>query len=431
MSESTGLESEAAAASVGEESGAVATEGLSLERTFAALRHRNYRLWFIGQMVSLFGTWMQVTAQGFLVFELTESPAYLGYVGFAGGVPAWLFTLYGGVIADRVPRRWLLSATQAGMMALAIFLAADTFLGLVTPWHIVVLAFLLGIINAFDAPARQAFVLELVDKEEMTNAIALNSSVFNLATTFGPAIAGVTYAVVGPAWCFAINALSFVAVIAALALMRLPALMTPRPHTPVFEEVGVGLRFVAGHPVIRLLIASLAVISVFGFSMMTLMPAWSVSVLDGGPRTNGLLLSARGLGSLAGALMVASVGTLFYRGRMLALAALLLPVLMFVFATIHWLPLALVALVAAGWAFMVVFNMLNSLVQLHTPDYLRGRVMSVYTLTFFGLMPLGALLVGTMAARLGAPLTVMINASLVLVLALGLWFGFPAVRNLR
>jgi MFS family permease len=171
------------------------------ERTFAALRYPNYRLWFQGQIVSLFGTWMQTTAQGFLVFELTHSPAYLGYVGFAAGVPAWLLTLYGGVIADRVPRRTLMTITQTAMMSFAFILAALTFLHIVQPWHILVLSFLLGTANSFDAPARQAFVGEMVDREDLTNAIALNATMFHTATAIGPAVAGATYALFGPAWC--------------------------------------------------------------------------------------------------------------------------------------------------------------------------------------------------------------------------------------
>src|SRR5262245_9039549 len=190
-----------------EYSGTRAFPSAKLSQTFSAFRYRNYRLWFAGQLVSLVGTWMQTTAQGFLVFELTHSPAYLGYVGFAAGVPSWLFMLYGGVIADRVSRRNLLLMTQTGMVILAFILAALTFSGWVQPWHIIVLALGLGVANAFDAPARQAFVVEMVDREDLTNAIALNSSMFNLATVVGPAVSGLVYAWLGPAWCFTINGL--------------------------------------------------------------------------------------------------------------------------------------------------------------------------------------------------------------------------------
>jgi len=211
---------------------------INITDTFAALRYPNYRLWFYGQMISLMGTWMQATAQGFLVFELTRSSVYLGYVGFASGVPAWLFTLYGGFIADRIQRRNLLIMTQTSMMILAFILAGLTFLGIVQPWHIIALSFLLGVTNAFDAPARQAFVLEMVPREDLTNAVALNATMFNTGTAFGPAIAGITYAMFGPAWCFIINGVSFIAIIAALAMMKLIPHPLTNPKNQYFKAFG-------------------------------------------------------------------------------------------------------------------------------------------------------------------------------------------------
>ena len=200
-----------------------------LDRTFAALKYPNYRLWFAGQLASLVGTWMQSTAQGFLIFQLTDSPAYLGLVEFVSDIPSWVFMLYGGVIADRMPRRTLLVITQTAMLVLAFILAALTFAGLVQPWQIVLLAFLLGVAHAFDTPARQAFVLEMIEREDLGNAIALNATMFQSAVVVGPAVAGITYALLGPAWCFTINGISFIAVIVALLKMRLPP-MVPRTH---------------------------------------------------------------------------------------------------------------------------------------------------------------------------------------------------------
>src|SRR5215210_1109401 len=223
------------------------------QRTFTALRSPNYRLWFQGQLVSMVGTWMQITAQGFLVFQLTHSTAYLGYVGFAAGVPSLLFMLFGGVIADRVARRKLLVITQSTMMLLALILAALTFAQLVQPWHIVLLALALGTANAFDAPAGQAFVRELVDREELTNAIALNASLFNLATVVGPTVAGLTYAAFGAAWCFTLNGLSYVSVIVALLLMRLPARVAAPRSGSALTQVQEGLRYTLGHPLLRTL----------------------------------------------------------------------------------------------------------------------------------------------------------------------------------
>ncbi|MGB9521498.1 MAG: MFS transporter, partial [Anaerolineales bacterium] len=244
---------------------------INISDTFSALRHPNYRLWFFGQMISLMGTWMQSTAQGFLVFQLTHSPLYLGYVGFASGVPAWLFTLYGGFIADRVQRRTLLIITQTSMMFLAFGLAGLTFSGMVQAWHIIALAFLLGVANAFDAPARQAFVLEMVPRADLTNAVALNATMFNTGTAFGPAIAGVTYAMFGSAWCFMINGISFLAVIGALAIMKLKPMALDKSQQSVFQGIREGYRFVRSDVIVRTLILYLAAVSLFGMGFATLM----------------------------------------------------------------------------------------------------------------------------------------------------------------
>jgi MFS family permease len=404
---------------------------LSLGRTFAALRHRNYRLWFGGQLVSLLGSWMQWTAQGFLLFELTRSPAYLGLAGFAGGVPAWLLTLYGGVVADRISKRRLLLWAQAAQCALALALTALVALGVVRPWQLVAASFLAGVANAFDAPARQAFAAELVPRADLTNAIALNSTMFNTATTLGPALAGVAYAQLGPAPCFALNAGSFVAVVAALALMRLEPAPARAQTASAWRELVGGVRFVVGHAAIRLLVVTLAAVSLFGVGMMTLMPAWAVNVLRGDARTNGLLLSARGVGALAGSLTVASMGPALRRGRLVSLDSFLLPATMLLFALQRRTWLALGVLAAGGWALITMFNTTNALVQSHTPDELRGRVMGIYTLTFFGLMPLGALGYGALATQIGEPPTVMVGSALLVAYALLLLLAFPLLRRLE
>ncbi|MBE3135404.1 MAG: MFS transporter, partial [Acidobacteria bacterium] len=293
--------------------------------TFAALSYPSYRLWFFGQMTSLFGTWMQSAAQGYLVYELTHSAAYLGYVSFASGIAMWVFTLYGGVVADRVPRRSLLVVTQGLSMLLALVLSALTFTRVVAPWHILGLAFLLGAVNAFDVPARQSFVIEMVGRDDLTNAIALNSMMFNAAVVAGPAIGGVTYALFGPGWCFAINGVSFVAVIAALLAMRLAPLAQPVRRSSALSEIREGLRVVAGDRGILALVALMGALSLFGMSYVTLMPAWAVRVLHGDARTNGFLQSARGLGALAAAFGIASLGRFRFRGRLLAAGSILFP----------------------------------------------------------------------------------------------------------
>ena len=302
---------------------------------------------------------MQFTAQGFLVFQLTHSPAFLGYVGFASGAPIWLFTLFGGVVSDRMPRRNLLLITQTTMMILAFILAALTFLGHIQPWHIVLLAFGLGVANAFDTPARQAFVVELVEREDLGNAIALNSTMFNLATAIGPAIAGVVYALLGPGWCFTINGVSFIAVISALLMMRLKP-QPPRERTgTALDDLKDGLRYVVSHPTIRMLIAVATVTTIFGMSFATLLPAWSVKILGGDSTTNGFLQSARGVGSLIGALMIASLARVKIKGKLLTLGSLIFPVLLLVWSAMRWLPLSLLVLVGVGWGTMLVLNMLQ------------------------------------------------------------------------
>jgi len=402
---------------------------MSWKQAFAALRYPNYRLWFWGQMFSMFGTWMESTALGFLVFDLTRSPAYLGLVGFVSGIPTWLFMLYAGVIADRMSRRTLMLITQSVMMALAFAIGGLTFLHWIRPWHILVMAFFLGTANAFEAPARQSFILEMVPAEDMTNAIALNSAMFNTAMATGPMAGGLIYAFFGPAWCFTINGLSFIAVIAALRRMKL-APFVPQPHpTSALADLKEGLRYVAAHPLIRTIIGLIGVIGLFGISFVTLFPAWAVNVLHGDAKTNGYLQSARGLGALVAALLIASLGRFRFRGKLLTFGSFALPVMAALFALSRWTPLSLALIFGAGLASILVMNLSNALVQSHSPDPLRGRIMSVYTLVFFGLMPLGALVVGFTAERLGQTATVLIGAGVMLGAATGLAVFMPHLRR--
>ena len=401
-----------------------------VKETFASFGHRNYRLWFIGQSASLVGTWMQLTAQGFLVFQLTHSPAFLGYVGFSSGIPIWLFTLFGGMISDRVPRRNLLLMTQTTMMVLAFILATLTFLGLIQPWHIFLLAFGLGIANAFDTPARQAFVVELVGHEDLGNAIALNSTMINLATATGPAIAGVVYAVLGPGWCFTVNGMSFIAVISALLRLRFKPQPPREQRGTALGDIKEGLRYVVSHPTIRMLIAIVIVTTVFGMSFVTLMPAWAVKILQGDSTTNGFLHSARGIGSLLGGLTIASFARAKIKGKLLTLGGFLFPILLLLWSTVRFLPLSLLLLVGVGWGLMLVLNMVNILVQSHVTEQLRGRVMSIHAISIFGMLPVGALLLGTMAEKIGEPTTVALGTLIMLAFAGFLWLRMPQLRAL-
>ena len=402
---------------------------MSWKQAFTALKYRNYRLWFWSQMFSLFGTWMESTALAFLVYKLTASPAYLGLVGFAGGIPSWFFILYAGVIADRMERRNLIIITQTAMMLLAFILAALTFLHLVQPWHILVIALLLGVANAFEAPARQAFVLEMVDLPDMTNAIALNGAMFNTATAVGPAVAGVVYALFGPAWCFTINGISFIAVIVALAMMKLEPFVAKAEKTSIVADLKEGIKYVAGHPMVRTITVLIAIVVLFGISYATLLPAWAVKILGGDAKTNGFLQAFRGLGALAGALIIASLGRFHFRGRLLSFGTLSMPVLILIFALIRWTPLSLLILFCSGVSQIFIFNLCNALVQSFSPNELRGRIMGVYTFVFFGSMPFAALGIGATAQRLGEPAAVIIGASIMLAAAGLIWFFFPRLRQ--
>jgi MFS family permease len=402
---------------------------LRVQETFAALKHYNYRLWFFGQVVSLMGTWMQSTAQGYLIYQLTKSTAYLGLVAFVGGVATWLFTLFGGVVADRIPRRNLMVITQTSMLVLAFILGGLTFTNLVKPWHVLILAFLLGVANAFDAPARVSFVMEMVPREEMTNAIALNSTMFNIATVVGPSVAGLTYAAFGPAWCFILNGISFIAVIVALLLMHIKVDVQPVRRSNALVEIGEGLRYVFTNRMVLILTCSVGLVAMFGFGLMNLLPAWATDVLHGNEVTNGLLVSARGFGALISALMLASMTRHKIRGKLWMVGFLIAPVAMFIFAWVRWLPLSLAILGVIGWGMMMMTNNSNALIQSDVPDNLRGRVMGVYALVFNGFIPIGALLAGGIAEKLGSPATVIICAAILFAFVVAIGIFLPEIRQ--
>jgi len=407
----------------------------SLGNTFSALKYPNYRLWFTGQAVSLIGTWMQSTAQGYLVYELTQSSAYLGYVGFINGLPSWIFTLFAGVIGDRMPRRKLLVITQVCLMLVAYALAVLVFLKIVQPWHILITAALSGIANAFDAPTRQAFVAELVeDRADMPNAIALNSSMFNLGALVGPSLGGLLYALVGPGWCFTLNGISFFGVLAALFLMKMKPDSIPlaaKQKRNYFADIREGFVFVWSEKIVLALIACVGLVTLFGISMMTIMPAWAVEVLGGDVTTNGLLVSSRGLGALIGALVVATLVNRRIKGSLWTIGSLTLPLSIIIFSFTKWLPLSMLALVLTGISVILNVNNANALVQTRIPDHLRSRVMSIYVLVFFGSSPIGALYLGALSTWIGEANAVLVNGVLLLVLALLVYWRIPAIRKLE
>lgn len=403
---------------------------LSFKNTFSALKHRNFKLWFYGQMISLIGTWMQITAQSFLVFELTHSSSYLGYVGFAAGIPSWIFMFYGGVVADRVSRRTVLIVTQVALMILSIILAYLTFSGNVEPWHILILAFLTGIAISFDAPARQTFLNELVHREHLTNAIALNATMFNTASAVGPAISGVLYALIGPAWCFTINAVSFIAVIIGLFMIKLDVKEKVKKTSSVLSDLKEGILYIKSHKLIRTFVLFSAAVSLLGVSFTTLIPAWAVKILGGDSTTNGLLQSARGIGALASALIVASLGAFNFRGKLYTLGAISLPILIILFAFFHFTAGALITIFIVGASTVLVYNLTNAFLQILVSDELRGRVLAFYTFTFFGLMPLGSLLIGSAADWFGETFAIILFATILLTCSLYIFLTMPKIRTL-
>ncbi|MEJ5351715.1 MAG: MFS transporter [Melioribacteraceae bacterium] len=399
----------------------------SLKNTFAALKYPNYKLWFVGQIVSLFGSWMQSTAQAFFIYELTHSPAFLGYVGFASGIPTWLFMLYGGVIADRFPRRNIIVVTQITMMLFAFILAFLTFANIVQPWHIILLAFLLGVANAFDAPARQAFVNELVDKEDLINAIALNSTMFHSAAAIGPAVAGITYAVLGPAWCFTINGISFIAVIYNLLRMKFNSVIKKNEKKSAFKDLYDGIKYLKTQKFILIIMLIVSFTSMFGLSLITLFPAWAVKILHGNAATNGLLQTFRGIGAVICSLIIASFSRYIVRGKVLSFGMISLPALMILFSFNRTFFISAFLLILIGAAFIAINNLSNGLTQTLVTEEFRGRVMGVYSFSFFALMPVGSLLIGTLAEHLGSPIAIFINGLVLLILFGSILIYYPAL----
>lgn len=403
----------------------------SIKNTFAGLAYPNYRLWFWGQMVSLFGSWMQSTAFAFFIFELTKSPAYLGYVGFASGVPAWIFSFYGGVAVDRLNRRNILYATQTAMMMMAFILAIFTFTGIIKAWHLLIFAFFSGITNAFDAPTRHAFVNELVDKEDLVNAIALNSTMFNTATAVGPALGGITYALFGPAWCFTINGVTFLAVLYNLKRMNLKKNIHHHHGNSVFKEVAEAVNYIKTSNIIREVLLITAMLSMFGMGLVTLFPAWAVEILHGDSTTNGFLQSARGLGAVIFALIIATINKYIDRGKYLMYSVITLPVMIFIFSFNRSLLISMVLLVIIGGLIIVQFNLSNGLIQTLVEEKFRGRVLSFYTFTFFALYPLGSLWIGYIAEHFGITTAVLINSIILFLFFIGVRLKNPHLSKAR
>jgi predicted MFS family arabinose efflux permease len=371
-----------------------------------SLRHRNFRLFMGGQLVSLVGTWMQSVALSWLVYRLTGQATLLGIVVLATQGPIVLFGSLGGVLADRVEPRRLLVLTQAAQLVQALLLAYLTLTARIQVWHILALAVGLGLANAFDLPARQVLVAQTVDRDHLPNAIALNSSIFHGTRVLGPAIAGIMVAAVGEGWCFLANAVSFLAAIAGLMLMRLPTWTPRQDHPPVFAHLLEGVRFVRRHPRVRLLLILLAVVCLMGMPYTVLMPIFADGILHGGPRAMGLLMAASGIGAVSGAGILAGRSRIKGLERIAWLGAGSVGVMLacFAYSRVFWLSAAL--MVPVGLCMVAHMTSNNTLVQMLIPNEMRGRVMAFHAMVFTAAMPLGAVLEGFLANHLGAPLAV-------------------------
>ena len=395
------------------EAGTARPSALALLQVF---RHRNYRLFFTGQLVSLMGTWVTSVAQGWLVYSMTHSPFLLGLVSFCGQVPVFFISSFGGMISDRVDRRKLLVVTQALSMLQAAALATLTLMGIIQVWHIVALALFKGFVNAFDVPTRQAFTIEMVGKSDLRNAISLNSVMFNLARIVGPTIAGILVATVGEGLCFTIDAISYGAVLISLIMMH----VVPKPfrvHGHPWQELKAGFAYAWGNRQIRISLMLIAVCSAFGASYIPMMPAFVRDVLNEGSRGLGFVLGAVGAGALCGAYALARI-----HDRHLTLtpmiAAASFGVGLILFANSHSLLVAMLLVLPTAFSLMLLGGSTNTIIQTVSEDHMRGRVVSFYAMGFMGMMPWGSLLLGWLGSRIGVGQSVAVGGSVCILAAI-------------
>lgn len=396
-----------------------------------ALRSRNYQLFFAGQGLSLIGTWMTQVATIWLVYSLTNSALLLGVVGFAGQIPSFILTPFGGVIVDRFPRHRLLIVTQILAMIQSLALAFIALTGIIHIWHIIVLSVFQGVINAVDAPARQAFVPEIVEKkEDLANAIALNSSMFNGARLIGPAMGGLLVASVGAGYCFLIDGISYIAVIIALLAMKLKPTKINVANKHPWKTLKEGFAYTFGFPPIRYIIMLLALVSFMGMQYTVLVPIFATNILHGSAETLGFLMAASGVGALIGAVHLSTRPSILGLGKLIAFAPALMGIGLIGFALSRVLVLSLLMMLLVGLGFILQFTSSNTVVQTIVEDDKRGRVMSIYTMAFFGVVPLGNLFAGSLASRIGAPNTLIIAGSFCILGSILFSKQLPMLRNL-
>ena len=404
---------------------------MGLRQLFRSLGNRNFRIFFLGQGLSLVGTWMQMTAVAWLVWRLTHSAWLLGVDAVATGIPTFVMAPSAGVGIDRVDRYRLIILTQALSMAQALLLAGLMYSGRLAIWHVVALSLLLGCINALDTPARQAFIIQLLDRrEDLTNAIALNSSMFNGARLVGPLVAGFLVATAGEALCFLLNGLSYTAVIAGLLVMRVQPNARAARQTAILENLREGFRYAFGSLPIRSLLLLLALVSLTGASYAQLLPIFAQQILHGDARTQGFLVSAVGVGALAGALFLAGRRSAHGLGRLVARAPALFGVGLVALGLSRWLWLTLAVMPVIGFGLMVQMASTNTIIQTIVDDDKRGRVMGFYSMSFMGMMPLGSLLAGVLAHFIGAPQVVLLGGACCIAGSVAFTRRLPALHAL-
>lgn len=392
-----------------------------------ALESRNYRLYFGGQGLSLVGTWIQRIAQAWLVYRLTDSVFLLGVVGFSTQIPTFLMAPFAGVIVDQKNRHHILVITQSLAALQALILAILVLTDLIQVWHIIVLGVILGLINAFDMPSRQSLVVEMIERrEDLGNAIALNSTMVNGARLIGPTVAGIVIAAMGEGICFLMNAGSFLAVIIALLAMRLKPPPRRERKGTLFAEFKDGFKYSFGFPPIRGILLMLALVSIMGMPYSVLMPVFAKDVLHGGPHTLGFLMGSVGTGALVGALYLASRRSVVGLGRVIAIAAAIFGSALVAFSFSRYLWLSMALLFFVGMGFMMQMASSNTVIQTLVDDDKRGRVMSFYAMSFFGMVPLGSFLAGSLGSKIGTPATVMIGGLCIIIGSLVFGSRLPA-----
>jgi MFS family permease len=396
--------------------------------TLRALRHRNFQLFFTGQLISLVGTWMQSVAQSWLVYRLTGSPALLGLASFSGQIPIFVLSPIAGYTADRLSRHRVVIATQSASMVLALILAGLTLTNRIRIWELFVLAALLGVVNAFDIPARQSFLVEMVGRSDLMNAIALNSSMFNGARIIGPAIAGILVARIGEGWCFFANGISYIAVIGGLLMMKVTPFRPAPASMSAWGTIREGFHYVGRTIPIRAIVQLIAIVSFAGMPYTVLMPIFADRILHAGAQGLGVLMGATGLGALGGALLLASRTGLkgFTQWIPAAAAAFALSLAGFAVSSQMWL--SCVMLFLTGFAVMLQVGASNTLIQSMVPDHLRGRAMSVYAMMYMGIGPFGAMVAGFSADTFGARFTLFAGAVICLIASAVFAFELPSIR---